>query len=183
MAAEAIGGITIPVPRPQAPVASAKAAEPAPCVDRPGIAADGVAASAKADAPDGVAAVNVENVDLSEAQVVAANEVAPAAKQAPELFGHKPGYTLSLFLKVPLWQDDGKKITNEQWAKMPESQREEILALYPNDQARDAIKSILTNVPVGVAAKRLAEDAGKGLRAIEKFNEKYEKNHPQAPVK
>lgn len=168
MAPEAIGGVSIPMARPQAPVTNVRAVDPtAPTAPPPSIAADGVVASAKADAPGEVAAVNVERVDLT-------------APKEPQFFGHQPGYSVSMFMKQPVWKDDRQSITGEQWAQMPESQRKEILALIPNEPAK---AQFLSNVDPAVmkAKAELSASVKNGWNKAQEWAQRHEKVAPGAP--
>jgi hypothetical protein len=91
-----------------------------------------------------------------------------ARPEEPQYFGHQPRVTLSWLLKQPIWADDRSDIRPEQWAKMPESQRKEILAMVPNEPAR---AMFLSNMDPQVAASKavlgdLAKRAGAKLGEI-----------------
>ncbi len=89
------------------------------------------------------------------------------SKAEPQYFGHSPRVTVSLMMKQPIWADDRSDVTPAQWAQMPESQRQEILALIPREAAK---AQFLSNVdPAVVKAKAelgaLAKKAWEGALA------------------
>ncbi|MEB3223153.1 MAG: hypothetical protein VKS61_13840 [Candidatus Sericytochromatia bacterium] len=88
-----------------------------------------------------------------------------------QYFGHQPRVTLSWVMKQPLWADDRSAIKADQWAKMPESQRQDILAMMPHDAARSQFLSGMD--PNVAAAREQMKDLAK--RAISKINELAER--------
>lgn len=92
-------------------------------------------------------------------------------------FGHTGGLKLSLIQKQPIWADDRTPIKPEEWAQMPQHQRESILAMLPTDMARQVHLSNMDPevVKARAALKQLGAAAYKGF-----FNY-LEKQAPNPP--
>jgi hypothetical protein len=95
----------------------------------------------------------------------------PAVEE--QYFGHAPQIMLSMVLKQPIWQDDRTKVTSEQWAQMPDAQREKILAMIPTDPAR---RQFLSYVDPATAAARAwaGEVAHKAAEYIRHYGDPVE---------
>lgn len=134
-----------------------------------GAAARGLAADhADVKAAPGTAPTTAELVARAKAEGAMPQEAvepSPASDGEFKTFGHSGKITLSLIQKLPIWADDRTPITAEQWAEMPQAQRDEILAKLPLDSTRAVhLHNMDPEVAKAKAAlKQLAKSAYKGF--------------------